>query len=463
MEKLISVERLDTQRALGIRMQDNLYEQNTFRTDINRNLDTKHLERYGPTSQYQNPIRSAPSTEVKEILRNDPSENITDSMYNVAKFAERTKNMRDMAQERNAEEVENAFIESIFGQSGLKILQDSKKYALKGKYSKTQECLQRFLNKFESMTNPDGIDILQNVRQKIREVESFDDIDGNTETAATVSDTKVDTKLSGLESQVSKITRIRSSGTKKEKVVHKKDSNGTKKEKAVEKKDSNGTKKEKVVEKKEKNAMPKNKEKTTPALQGTTRVKKIVSPPGVSNKQHVISSQENPLQKSSSPFTYKEPGVYLSFKSGKVTFMKKGTRQELPINLSDPLLNIEMVESGNVNIYSGKNKKIHIMTIEGSEIKLRKIKVDIQPGITKNIDSKNMVLTNGGWLWEKTLVLECSYEYEKKSGFKKKFKRYLKPAYMQFGGVIFTIIFFIFCLYVTTPKQISKNILTNAF
>jgi hypothetical protein len=431
MDKLISMEKLDTQRALGIRIQGNLYEQNTYRSDINRDLETKPLERFGPSAEFQNPIKIAPTTAIHDILKETPSAEVATGMHNVAKFVERTKSMRDISRTHNSEEVENAFIESVFGKSGLKLLQDSKKFALKGNYSKTRDCLHKFIQKFENMTNPDGIDILQNVRQKVREVESFNDVQTN-ENKPTITETNT-------------------------------------------KEDQNEQKKPKNLNNPRKLTTPKPTVSKPITPKPTTPKPTTLTPTTINSTVEVYNSNilppnnrigvepVEPNLRNISMFR-KNPGIYLTFKNGPVVFINTGGRQELPLNLSDPLHNIELVESGNVNIYSAKNKKINIMTTEGSEIKLRKIKVNIASGITKNIDAKNMVLTSGGWLWEKNLVFECSHNVEKRNfSLKKKFKSYIKSGYLQSGGIILIIVFFICCLYATSPRIKNQTVLANAF
>ena len=415
-EKLISLEKLDTQRALGIRVQDGLYEQNLYRQNINPTVETKPIERYGPNSEYVGLKKVAPTAD-RDIHSKNPTVDIQKSMHNVAKLAERTKSMRDMAREHNAEEVENAFIESIFGESGLKLLQDSKKHAVNGVYSKTRNCLQKFINKFESMTNPDGIDIMQNVRQKLREVETFDDVE-------------IDVGIETPKEVLGEMPKV--------KKVH------------IEKK--------KKVAKENKEIIRSN------SLKVTKRTEVLNNGGVFVPNSTVVVPQNDGTIRNIFPSLTKQPGVYIKFKSGNVTYINIGSRQELPINLSDPLERIEMVESGNISICSAKRQKIHIMTTEGSEVKLRKIKINVGPGMIKNIDAKNMVLTDGGWLWEKALVFECSYFGPKKNSIKKKIKGYLKTDRRHVLGVVFTVLFLIFCLYVSSPSRISsKNILTNAF
>jgi len=295
------------------------------------------------------------------------------------------------------------------------------------------------------MTNPDGIDILQNVRQKIREVESFNDIQTNE------NKTSISENVAVKDSEDQNEQKLKTQNPKPKPT--------TQNLKLTMQNPKPTMQKPKPTMQKPKPTTPSPTIPTPTTQNPTAKISNSNTLPLPPNNRIGVEPQLQNMY-----MFRKKPGIYLTFKNSPVVFINIGERQELPLNLSDPLQNIELVESGNVNIYSAKNKKINIMTTEGSEIKLRKIKVNIVSGITKNIDAKNMVLTNGGWLWEKNLVFECSYNVEKRNfSLKKKFKSYIKSGYLQTGGIILIIIFFICCLYVTSPRIKNRTVLANAF
>ena len=169
-----------------------------------------------------------------------------------------------------------------------------------------------------------------------------------------------------------------------------------------------------------------------------------------------LKTQEKPEVNKSPFISAKVPGVYAIFKSGVVTYIGIGDKKELPVNLSDPLVKVEMVESGIVNIYSARRQKIHLMTTEGTEVKLRKIKIGIDAGISKSIDAQNMLLTSGGWLWEKNLIFECSYTQPKKASIKKRVLNFVGNKSRVYG-IGLMVLFFILCLYRLSTKSAGLN------
>ena len=163
IQDLESFKKVDTARALGIRQELDMYSQTALR-----------LQPAQPEPLYGRDVIQGVPQPTKEVtsLNRDifdkdiKSKEVRDDMESVAKMAEQTKNIREISKEEGSGEAENAFIESIFGKGGLQILQESKKYAHDGNYTKTREMLQQFIHKYEKITNPDGVDIMQKCEEK---------------------------------------------------------------------------------------------------------------------------------------------------------------------------------------------------------------------------------------------------------------------------------------------------------
>ena len=396
IQDLESFKKVDTARALGIRQELDMYSQTALRLQP---AQTEPLYGRDVIQGVPQPTKEVTSLNRDIFDKDIKSKEVRDDMESVAKMAEQTKNIREISKEESSGEAENAFIESIFGKGGLQILQESKKYAHDGNYTKTREMLQQFIHKYEKITNPDGVDIMQNVRKKIREVEAFVDVEKKKSPPPSPSSPPVVKNTNPLPGPP------RTPGA------------------AI----------------------------SAPNLKLSKKKEK--------KKKTQLKTQEKPEVNKSPFISAKVPGVYAIFKSGAVTYVGIGDKKELPVNLSDPLVKVEMVESGIVNIYSARRQKIHLMTTEGTEVKLRKIKIGIDAGISKSIDAQNMLLTSGGWLWEKNLVFECSYTQPKKASIKKRVLNFVgivgnKP---RVYGIGIMVLFFILCLYRLSTKSAGLN------